>query len=95
MSQHLPSQQRQILALQKRIAELEQMQREYNALLNYLVVEHNANIGCQEGDEYFTIISSRLQKITFLPIVSTIADDGSTMTIRRNNNQTISRINKP
>lgn len=82
MTNHIPASQRQIRSLQSRVAELELMQHEYNALLNYLVVVHGEQ--AQEGDEkIFVIESSKMKAIKLLPIRSEITFDGKKMFVKR------------
>lgn len=78
MSNHLSASQRQIFSLQQRVAELEQMQKEYNALMNYIIVY----VSVDKPDE-FVIHSDELKRLDLCPIRSEISDDGKRMTLTR------------
>jgi prefoldin subunit 5 len=92
MSTHLSASQRQILALQHRIAELEQMQKEYNAFLNY-VVEFEGAYNEELGGKVFVVLASEAKSLKLLPIKSEIIDNGARLVLRRveptNNNSII------
>jgi len=81
MSNHLSASQRTILALQQRVAELEQMQREYNAFLNYVI----ANNGIEElgGTRFYTIEMELMKQLELLPIRSEAVDNNKRLELRR------------
>ena len=84
MSTHLSASQRAIIALQQRIAELELMQREYNAFLNYVICYHGETSN-GEGIGYmvFKIETKDLKQLSLWPIKSEIVDNGTRMILRR------------
>jgi hypothetical protein len=68
--------QRQIQALEQQLAVYQQMQREYNVFLNYLVVKYGT-------DGVYTLDQVDLVKMEFLPIRTEISNDRLTMIITR------------
>ena len=83
---HLSASQRQIVALQSRIAQLEQMQAEYNAVLNYFICVHGKcddNLGSRLESAKYVIFKDKMKLITPLPIKSTISADGNEMLLER------------
>jgi hypothetical protein len=77
---HLSASQRTILALQHRVAELEHMQREYNAFLNYVITYHGEQIKPEE--KVFIVYTRNMRLLDFLPVRSDIVDDGARMELR-------------
>lgn len=84
MSNHLSASQRTILALQHRIVELEQMQLEYNAFLNYVIWKYG--ISHDEDGSSFVIESSVIKELKMCPIKSEIVDNGARMVLTRVDN---------
>ena len=96
MSEHLSASARRIAALEAELARYQQMQREYFAFMNYVVVRcgkrYDSN-GCPIESGYdtdplnlektFTIHSDILKKIPILGIRTKISADGKTMTLTR------------
>jgi len=93
MSTHLSASQRTILAMQRRIAELEQMQKEYNAFLNYIVFYHGDAPYCEgtreeiENNRVFIVHSDKIKSLNLLSIKSEIVDNGARMELRRVDNK--------
>ena len=90
MNNHLSASQRKILTLEARVAELEQMQKEYNAFLNYIVSEHGSN-------GVYTLYGDKLRTVEIMTIRTEIEPDvehGQRMTISRvgGSNHTANRL---
>ena len=79
MSEHLSASARHIRALESQLVIYQQMAKEYNALLNYLVVNHENSLGTGA----FVIDGKQMKKLEFLPIRTEILEDGLTMRITR------------
>jgi len=71
--------------MQRRITELEQMQKEYNAFLNYVIAYSYNELGKGE-DKVFSISTKLMKSLKMLPIRSEIVDNGERMELRRVDN---------
>ena len=84
---HMSASQRRILALEQQIAVLQQMQKEYNVVLNYLVIYHGSHVPDNlEENREFVIFSDWVKSMKVLPIRTEIVQDnphGSKMIITR------------
>ena len=87
--QHLSASQRRIFLLEQQLAVYQQMQKEYNALLNYLVVHHPTNVGPDYDyvnstePPAFVIESAKMRALEFQTIRTEISDNGDSMRITR------------
>lgn len=71
-----------IAVLEAEIALLKQMQREYNLMLNYIVLTHGI-IPEGEDDAVYYVPATRIRTIDIRPIRTEITKDGTVLEIRR------------
>jgi hypothetical protein len=85
MSEHLSASARRIRDLESQLAIYQLMAKEYNALLNYLVVYHHTNNemnALADGSE-FVINAAKMRTLEMQTIRTEISDNKTTMRITR------------
>jgi hypothetical protein len=88
MSTHLSASQRTILSMQRRITELEQMQKEYNAFLNYMIryFGYSEDQDEEKINNVLCVHTDQMKKVKLLPVRSEVVNNGARMELRRVDN---------